>query len=271
LGQLAHYLDRTAGSTPTVICDTSPLAPANAVRLSDTDLILLMMNRKDAPFRYTDCGSSLVLTNGGEAQQIVLPEGNALVNLHPYIKNWLKMGEVVIQPDLPAQAVVRLNVSKQLADRIGRFTTTSPPGFAPEAPGGTGLAVPPVRFGGNLTFLGYDNLDTLYMPGGVVTSVTYWRVDGVLPPDLRLFTHILSDPAAIAAQTDTISVNVSQLQSRDIFLQLTFIPLPRSIPTGMYEVSIGAYLESTGERLDVLENGQPRGRRLFVGEIKVTK
>jgi hypothetical protein len=167
---------------------------------------------------------------------------------------------------------VNLNVMHTLADTIGRFTTTAPAGYAPEAPGTSPLAVPPVRFGGNITFLGYDLKPTTdYTPGGIVTSITYWRVDGVIPPDLRFFTHVLSDPSAIAAQNDTISVDVNQLQDRDVFIQITFVPLPYTIPEGMYSISIGAYRADNGVRMGVLDNGLPRGTRLFLGQINVRK
>jgi hypothetical protein len=80
-----------------------------------------------------------------------------------------------------------------------------------------------------------------------------------------LFTHILSDPAAIIAQSDTISVLASQLLPRDIFIQITFVPLPDSTPDGNYEVSIGAYQESDDMRLPVIDKTQQeRGTRLFL-------
>jgi hypothetical protein len=165
---------------------------------------------------------------------------------------------------------VYLDVASELGDTIGRFSTTAPAGYAPEAPGGENLAPTPVRFGNNLTFLGYDRaLDSTYSPGGIFTSVTYWRADGPLPDDLRIFTHILSDPAAIVAQTDTISISPGELQSRDVFIQIMFVPLPPSLPDGMYNISTGAYRDTNDIRLAVLDGEQLRGTRLFLGQITV--
>ncbi|MBZ0289311.1 MAG: glycosyltransferase family 39 protein, partial [Anaerolineae bacterium] len=272
LGQIAHYLDRTAATAPTLICDTRPTNRIGSDPLTDADLILLMMNRKDIEPRYADCGSGFVFVNGGEGQQVIFPEPTSLDSLHPYLRSWVDQGQVVDEPGVPSNAVVNLNVTQTLADTIGRFTTTAPAGFAPEAPGTSLLAVPPVRFGGNITFLGYDLKPTTdYTPGGIVTSITYWRVDGVIPPDLRLFTHVLSDPSAIAAQNDTISVDVSQLQDRDVVIQITFVPLPFTIPEGTYSISIGAYRADNGVRMGVLDNDQPRGTRLFLGQITVRR
>jgi hypothetical protein len=158
-----------------------------------------------------------------------------------------------------------------LADAVGLFTTTAPAGYAPDAVGGAGLAVPPIRFGGNLSFLGYEkDGDQVFSPGGIYTSVTYWRVDGVVPPDLRFFTHILADPAsAPATQNDTISVDVGQLQNRDVFVQIMFVPLPRNMPQGMYGISVGAYTSSNDTRMPVLFNDTPRGDRLFIGQVTI--
>jgi hypothetical protein len=133
------------------------------------------------------------------------------------------------------------------------------------------VTLPPVTFGGNITFLGYEHLPTTpYQPGDVITSISYWRVDGQPPPDIRLFTHVLSDPAAIISQTDTLSVLAAQLRPRDIFIQITFVALPASTPAGRYAISIGAYQQSDNMRLAVLEDNRTRGTRLFLAGNSIT-
>lgn len=270
VAEIAHYLDQTAADLPTVICDSS-FGKVSANVLSNTDLLLVMMNQKNAHLRYADCGTGLIFVNGGAAQQIVMPDADTLDKMQAYLLTWMARGEPVA--GLPDDSVVRMDVSAALADTVGRFTTTAPAGYAPEAPGGSGLAVPPVRFGGNIAFLGYEQeSDQPYTPGGIFTSITYWRVDGMIPPDLRLFTHVLADPAVCCtAQNDTISVDVSQLESRDIFIQIIFVPLPLSTADGEYDVSIGAYLRGTGIRMAVLAGDLPRGTRLFLGQIRVQR
>lgn len=267
-GELAQYLDMTASQIPSVVCDSQGVIESQD-SLSATDLVLLMMTRKDAPLRYADCGSGMIFVNGGARQQVVMPDPQTLEMMQPYLRQWLDSGTHL--RDMPSNSVIALDVAQPLADFVGRFTTTSPAGYAPDAVGGSGLAVTPVRFGGNLSFLGYvKDGEQIYPPGGIYTSVTYWRVDGVVPPDLRFFTHILADPAtAPAAQNDTISVNVSQLQPRDIFVQVTFVPLPQIIPAGMYAISVGAYTASNDERMPVMFQDAPRGNRLFIGQITV--
>lgn len=273
-GQLAHHLDLTAQDIPTVICTPifSPGAPANDI--SNINLVALMMHRKNAPFRYADCGTGMIFTEGGARQQVILPDEGMLGSIHPYLRDWLMQGQIPVnESPILDDAVITMDVSQPLAAKIGLFTTTAPVDFAPEAPAGIARIDPPVAFGGNLTFLGYEaQSEGTYQPGNIVTTITYWRVDGELPSDVRLFTHILSDPVNIVAQRDTISVSPAQLRNRDIFVQITFVPLRSSTPSGDYQVSIGAYQDSDKRRLDVLNEGIPQGTRLFLSNyaIKVT-
>lgn len=271
VGQLAHYVDQTAEQIPTVICVSDEPAPA-ADSLTSSDLLMIIMNRKNALLRYADCGTGMIFINGGDTQQIIMPEADTLTSMQPYMREWMNRGTVLTDAELPPDGVVLLTASSALADTVGKFTTTAPAAYAPEAPGTSSIAAPPVRFGGNIAFLGYEKPDAgPYPPGGVLTVVTYWRVDGEIPPDLRLFTHVLSDPAAIVAQNDTISVDVRQMQNRDVFIQITFVPLPYSIPAGTYDISIGAFRDGDKGRMPVMDGDRERGNRLFIGQIEVTR
>jgi hypothetical protein len=270
VARLAHYLDLTVTTLPTVVCAPN-LAPSGILRApTSLEILHLMMHRAETTMRYADCGTGLVLANGGDQQQTILLAENTLQTMHPYLREWLSSGDMLMTDTLPPESVITLDVSQELANTIGRFTTTAPAGYAPEAPGKEFLVPPPVPFGNNLTFLGYDRTpDVTYSPGGIFTSITYWRADGELPSDLRLFTHVLSDPAAIVAQTDIINISPGELLARDVFIQITFVPLPTSLPSGVYNISTGAYRDSSGIRLPVLEGDQFRGTRLFLGQIIV--
>ncbi|MEO8397620.1 MAG: hypothetical protein ABI700_31785, partial [Chloroflexota bacterium] len=270
IGQLAHYIDLTADTTPTVICTPNLRPQINPVSLTNTQLLALMMHRQDAVLRYADCGLALILTEGGDHEQVILSEQNGLDTVNPFLRTWLDQGNVLNQPDLPPNSVIDLQVASALATRVGAFTTTAPATFAPEAPSGATMVLPPVRFGGNVTFLGYEHSwAASYHPGDVVPVITYWRVDGVLPSDLRLFTHLLTDQTFPAAQSDPISVLPDELRPRDIFIQVTYIQLPRTMPRDTYTISIGVYESNTSTRLPVFEGDHPNGARLFLGQITV--
>ena len=271
LGMLAHYLDLSSRAIPTVICTPAPRPPNAPPQLTSTQLLALMMQRTTETLRYADCGTGLIFTEGGAREQIILPEANALERVQPYLREWLDTGQLLQVGDLPPNSVVMLDIEDRLANTIGTFTTTAPVAYAPESPGGTSVTAPPVRFGGNLTFLGYvQNWSGVYAPGDVLAVITYWRVDGIVPTDLRLFTHLQADAgAAPVAQNDAISVLPDQLRPRDVFIQVTFVQLPRTMPTGMYSISVGAYESNLGTRLNVFDGEQPRGTRLFIGQVAI--
>ncbi len=264
---LAHHIDVTASEIPTVICTGSVFSAPPRRELTDTQLLLVMTHRKNAPVRFADCGTGMIFTSGGEHQQIIMNTPGTLDNMHPRLREWLLLGEVLNSPNLPPDGVIVLDVSQELAAQIGLFTTTAGVEYGPEAFAPSGEIYPPVRFGGNLSFLGYEPLgEAVYQPGSIVTSVNYWRVDGPPPPDMRLFTHILSDPANIVAQTDTRSVLPTQLRTRDVFMQIMFVTLPLSTPDGQYSMSVGVYQDSDRMRMAVLDGNTPRGTRLFLSE-----
>ena len=264
IGRLARHIDRSADSLPTVVCIPS-LETAPAPGLSDAWRLLLLLHDRGAAIRYVDCRSGLVLANGGERQQIILPDATTLSEMHPLLREWLGRGALPQDPDLPPDSVFTMDVGQALGDKVGGFTTTAHLRLAPEAPGGADSILPPVSLDGNLTFLGYEPEELRQRRHGeVITSVTWWRVDGPLPPDLHLFTHIMPDPAMITSQNDRISVLPASLLPRDIFIQVTDVRLPEPTPAGEYLISIGAYRQRDEQRLSVQQDGVPRGTRLFL-------
>jgi hypothetical protein len=273
LGQLAHYIDQSADDIPTVVCGWTVNQAPSQETLSNAQLIRLMLNRDKADLRYVDCYNALIMINGGEPQQIIVPNPDILINAYPIIREWLNLSEPISGKNLPANMAFYMDVEQQLADTVGRLTVSAPVNFAPEVGGNRNeLINTPVNFGGNLTLLGYAfEVNKSFHPGEVVTVVTYWRADGMVPPDLRLFTHIQSDPGeSPPANTDIINLDPRHLHNRDVFVQVTYVRLPESLPEGDYMISVGAYQDTSNARLDVLENGQPRGTRLFLYDITVT-
>ena len=272
LGTISHYLDREATSTSVVVCgwayEQSPSAPV----LNHYQMIDLMMNRREAPIHRADCSNALVMTNGGADQQLIVPDPAVFDTSHPEVQSWLSLATPVQIDGVPANTIFSLDVESELADRIGLLTIEAPVQYSPEAGGTAETPInTPVTFGGNITFLGYVLDEPLvYNPGSSVTAVTYWRVDGLVPPDLRLFTHILADPGASPpANRDVIHVDPHVLENRDVLVHVTQVQLPESLPTGEYTISVGAYQDSSDDRLPVLVEGEPHGDRLFLYSITV--
>jgi len=271
LGQIAHHLDLTAADIPTVICHSNWNSSEPEASLGDSEMTLLMMNRADFEYREADCRRSLILTDGGGLQQIVLFRQDDAI--HPYLQDWLTLGQSVPR-NVPRDAIIQLETSQILADTAGEFITTAPVAYAPETAGETTAISPPIRFGSNLTFLGYQPaVERAYLPGEKVDVITYWRAEGMLPSDLTLFTHILSDPVTIVANRDVIHVNPARLQARDVFVQVTQVQLLQTPPplAGEYLISVGAYRQSVSpnERLPALQDDKHFGDRIFLYSIEV--
>ncbi len=269
-GLLANHLDRTADRLPTVVC--SPHLLDTEAQLSDPALLALMMQRENAPLRYVDCANGLIIAEGGAHQQFAFTDLSIQSRMYDVLRSWLYNRPTLPVAGLQPGSLLEMNVEGQLQNAIGRLLTTAPTGWAPESPGGAGSAPLPARFGGNLTFLGYaPPRDPTFAPGDVVPIITYWRADGPVPPDVRIFTHLLSDPAALVAQNQAINVSASTLHNRDVFIQVNYIVLPESVPAGDYVISIGLYRSESGERLPVYDGENERGNRLFLYAIAVVR
>ena len=269
LGKIAHYLDTRGDDMPSVFCNANWRSEKLEPSLTDSDKLRITMNRVGLPRREADCSRGLLLTDGGAMQRIIFFGDSRRDSLHPYLRQWLDYGASV-KGALPRDAVYEMDVAGFLADRAGEFITMAPVWYDPEVAGEAVPVPPPIRFGSNLTFLGYDpQVERTYSPGDSVDVITYWRAEGSLPSDLTLFTHILSDPVTVVAQHDVISVNPAQLRDRDVFIQVTSVVLPQTALPGDKFVSVGAYREAAGERLPALQGEAPFGERIFLYAIQV--
>ncbi len=65
-------------------------------------MLALMMHRQDVILRYADCGSALILTEGGSREQIILTEPDDAAGVNPYLQPWLAQGQIV-RPARPAR------------------------------------------------------------------------------------------------------------------------------------------------------------------------
>jgi len=268
LGQIAHYLDVVGDEIPVVFCNSAwdINEPEPVIRISDKTL--LMMNRSKFVYHEADCSQSLLLTNGGEKQRIVFFDEATLDDVHPYLQEWLSPGQAVTG-NLPRDTIIELETAQLLADRAGALTTTAPLSYAPEVAVLEPIA-PPIRFGGNLTLLGYEpDVKREFLPGEIVDVITYWRVEGEFLPDIILKNHILADPVTPIGIRDVISVNPLMLRERDVFIQVTPVQLRETILPGKYIVSVGAYRQSDQIRLPALKDDQPHGDRIFLYDIEV--
>ncbi|MEO1289129.1 MAG: hypothetical protein AAFV93_15300, partial [Chloroflexota bacterium] len=234
------------------------------------DLVKLHMNRDAVLLREVDCREGFVFVDAGRHQQVLIADPMEATALLPLVADWISLGTPV--DDLANGMVIDLQVQRELEDALGILTTTTPASYATEADVSELVPVaPPIRFGGNVTWLGYET-DPFpeYPVGSVVPVGTYWRIEGLVPSDLVVFTHLLSDPLFPAAQTDTILIDPRQLRERDVYLHNASVPLQANIEAGDYVVSVGVYQASSDERLPVfLDERSTRGNRIFLYQVSI--
>ena len=263
--KLAQRLDATDQILNTVIC-VDQLAD-NPYWLDNLNKsvtrLTLMMDSPSPRIRYADCQQAMIFTDGGNRQQVIFSAGTSAV--HAIFKDWLAKGETI------SEDVIILDIPTQIEDEMGRLTTTAPSGYAPESPGGVEAVQLPSSFGSNITFLGYiKEPQETYTPGETVTLTTFWRVDSdIVSKDLTLFAHMLFDAETVVSNQDILSVSAIPLENRDIIMQLFFLQIPKGLPDGRYQTSIGAYIQGSGERIPVLRDSVEWGTRLFLHEVVV--
>ncbi len=268
LGQIAHYLDIASNETPVVLCNPLLDSSQPGAELVEIDKTLLMMNRSTLAYHEANCAHSLLLSNGGEKQRIVFFNEQTREKVHPYLQEWLAQGEPVTG-DVPRGSILELTAPDFLALRAGELTTTAPVSYAPEVSVPEPIA-PPIRLGGNLTFLGYEpNVQRTFLPGDSVEVITYWRTEGEILPDLTLLTHVLSSPVMPIAVRDVLYVNPVLMRDRDVFIQVTTVKLPDQALPGERLVSVGAYRQTDLKRLPVLDGDEERGDRIFLYSIEI--
>lgn len=273
---LANYLDKSAEDLPTVFCGIPSISAPQ--RLNQVDLMQLMLVKDDLPIRYVDCNQGLVLIGGGLHQQYVLADPNALASTPDWFTDLLDeySEKHMIKSELGYQIydqVIQFDVTEPLANLLGNYTTTRPLRYPRDQ---ENTVAPSVRYGGNLTFLGYDFATAgPYFPGEIIPIDLFWRIDGSVPKDIRIYMHLVfheADLANITAQVDSVSVLPESLQARDIWIHRAQLELPSTMPPGEYLLLLGAYTNQTGDRMPVYDKGEGshiRGDYLLLPDVTV--
>jgi hypothetical protein len=285
LGYLAAYLDRTADEAPVSLCAVR-LREQDIVGLSIRQVLQLMLQHDDLEIRHSDCRGGLVFINAGTSMRFVFVNPADRRQMPPELANWLDDAQRIHVDGLKDGTVLSLNVEVRIQNSGGYWGMNAPTFFAPDDQGQSDRTPLPVALEQNLTFAGYDPaVLTDYIPGGApIVLITYWRVDGPLPPELGIFAHVLAyweDPNTGIltplvepwAEANTLDVIPVELQRRDLFAQVSYIYLSENLKPGPYALAVGAYNGNVYNHLGVIDRdtGQPRGDELFLGPIDVAE
>jgi 4-amino-4-deoxy-L-arabinose transferase-like glycosyltransferase len=280
LAAVAAYLDRTPDGPPVSIC-TYPMRGISEVGLTARQTLNLMMHREGLEIRHSDCETGLVFINAGAPMRFIYGSERGPEVMRPELKAWLDEATPIDVPDLPEGTVMRVDVEERIMDAGGyAWGQLAETYFVEQATPALTRAPLAIKLEQNLTFAGYDLFPRERPPGGTpIVLVTYWRVDGPLPPDVGIFAHLvdywesrsgdrypLEEPWA---ESNSLDVMAANLENRDFFAQVLYIYMREDLAPGEYALVIGAYRDNVFNRLGVLDSatGQRRGERLSLGTI----
>jgi hypothetical protein len=245
VGRLAAYLDSSDDETPVLFCVDilhQEALPTGFVRWAEPDIARYAMHRENLQMRFATCRSAFVFINGGEAMRVALVNPRSLNEAAPAIRIWLDELTHINAPNLPPGVLWQIVAVDELAKLAGQLTQASSL-YYPRVGSDLETAVLPVRFGRNVTLLGYDPLNThIYRPGNILSISSYWRIDGAPPERLGIFTRLHDTPQSSPyTETNVLDVLPAALQARDVVIQTNFMTIPETLLPGEYIVTLGAY------------------------------
>ena len=117
--------------------------------------------------------------------------------------------------------------------------------------------------------LGYDLQTPTIQAGGTVRLTILWRVKQPLPEAI-LFTHLLNPDGTPLAQADRLDAPAYAWQPDDLFVQLHEFIIPEGTAAGVYPLTIGFYMPSTGQRLPLSLNDVPLDDHFQLTTLTIT-
>jgi len=127
--------------------------------------------------------------------------------------------------------------------------------------------------GEQIELVGYDLPSQTYRPGDIVPLSLFWQRRAAVDEDYKVCVHLLDDQGGLVAQTDSAPANgarpTSQWAADELVLDRHGLLLPDSLPPANYELRVGMYHPTTGERLAVQDaTGQAVGDSLQMGSLR---
>ncbi len=116
---------------------------------------------------------------------------------------------------------------------------------------------------------GYDLDESSVQPGEAFTLTLYWRARAEMDEDYTVFTHLVDGEGHTWAQNDGYPVGgdypTSFWEEGELVRDECELAVPADAPQREYDIEVGFYLASSGERLSVLdEAGQVLDNRVVL-------
>ncbi|MEA3346273.1 MAG: glycosyltransferase family 39 protein [Chloroflexota bacterium] len=153
-------------------------------------------------------------------------------------------------------------------------TRSLPPAGSPDHP-------LEARLGEAIRFHGYDIApEEGVQPGETLTFDLYWEATGEIARDYTVFVHLLGPPnpatgGPVWAQHDSQPMEGQHPTSRwlagSVIQDRHVVALPPDMPPGEYQVEIGLYLLTTGERLMAIQPDGAHDTRILLEPVDIVR
>jgi hypothetical protein len=212
--------------------------PDDSVQQGDPVLLDFMLHRDNLNLRFADCRRALVLINGGQPMRVIWLNPGNMAEMRPEIATWMQTS----QSTLDIADIFYTESADRLAAKGGQLQLNSRLVY-PRLGSEEENVLLPVRFGRNITLLGYEAaLQPVYLPGDIIWITTYWRIEGALPTRLGMFERLHDTPQSSPyTETNGFDVRVNDLQARDVIVQTSYLVIPDNLLPGEYVITLGAY------------------------------
>lgn len=127
----------------------------------------------------------------------------------------------------------------------------------------------PVNVADRLSLLGYDLSATALTPGEVLAVTLFWQLHGPAEREYSMFAQLLSANSQVVAQFDANRYPATRWGADQMLMSHFPLGLPPDLPAGTYQLQVGVYHQPTGERLMVMQAGEPVADRLLLHPINV--
>jgi hypothetical protein len=129
-------------------------------------------------------------------------------------------------------------------------------------------------FGNRIALIGYALEGRAVGPGEAIHLTLYWEALAEMERDYTVFTHVIGERDRIWAQVDSQpqggAAPTSTWSRGQVLMDEYHLLFEPDTPPGVYDIEVGLYLATTGERLGLLdEAGHWMDSRVLLTQVRV--
>jgi len=144
----------------------------------------------------------------------------------------------------------------------------------PVEPSGAGIDNPlDVNLGNRIRLLGYNLPQSQVLPGDILQLALFWEATAPMTERYKVFTHVLDAHGHLVGQRDAEPGGGAKIttlwQEGEQVTDNYGLPILPGTPPGEYQIEIGMYGLSDGQRLPIIEGGEAVGDHVILQSVRV--